>query len=63
MKTKLPVNGNVNPANKKKVENAKQSFKNTKERVSAVVKDTNKTRRKPIKPTTGKIIPVKSCKN
>lgn len=43
-----------NPFNKKEVKNEKKAFKNTSKSVKSVAKDTNKTKRKMIKPTKGK---------
>ena len=43
----------VNPFDKRKVENSKKSFAKTDKSVKPVAKDTNKTRRKIVKPTKG----------
>lgn len=50
-KEKLPVNGNVEPYNKREVKNDKKAMASTKKSVKPVAKDTNKTRRKEVKPT------------
>lgn len=55
MKTKLSINGHVRPSNKKYVENTKKTDAHTEKRVKPVAKDTNKTRRKVVKPTKGQI--------
>lgn len=44
----------VNPYNKRAAKNAKKAFANTKKTVDPVSKDTNKTRRKMVKPTKHK---------
>lgn len=44
----------INPDNKRKVKDDKKSVARTNNTVKPVAKDTNKTRRKRIKPTTGK---------
>ncbi len=43
-----------NPYNKREVKNAKKAFARTEKSVKAVAKDTNKTRRKMVKPTRHK---------
>lgn len=48
MQAKKPV-----PANKREVKNEKKAFANTEKTVKPVAKDTNKTRRKIVKPTKG----------
>jgi hypothetical protein len=50
-KEKRPVNGNVEPYNKRNVANSKKAFASTEKSVKPVAKDTNKTRRKMVKPT------------
>lgn len=44
----------VTPYNKREVSNAKKAFNRTEKSVKPVAKDTNKTRRKMVKPTRGK---------
>ena len=44
----------VNPFDKRKVKNSKKSMAMTEKDVAPVAKDTNKTRRKMVKPTKGK---------
>jgi len=48
MQAKKPV-----PANKREVKNEKKAFARTEKTVKEVAKDTNKTRRKMVKPTKG----------
>ena len=48
MESKKPV-----PANKREVKNEKKAFAKTNKTVKPVAKDTNKTRRKIVKPTKG----------
>jgi len=43
-----------NPFNKREDKNAKKAFAKTKSDVKPVAKDTNKTKRKMVKPTKGK---------
>lgn len=43
-----------NPMNKREDKDAKKAFARTKSIVKPVAKDTNKTRRKMVKPTKGK---------
>ena len=50
-KEKRPVNGNVEPYNDRNVGNSKKAFASTEKSVKPVAKDTNKTRRKMVKPT------------
>ena len=42
-----------NPYNRREVKNETKAFSNTKKSVKDVKKDTNKTRRKMVKPTKG----------
>ena len=44
----------ANPFNKREMKDAKKAFSKTKSDVKPVAKDTNKTRRKMVKPTKGK---------
>ena len=46
----------MNPMNKKPYDNAKKAMSNTKKTVKPVAKDTNKTRRKMVKPTKGQTV-------
>ncbi len=50
-KANLPYAGNVEPYNKAQYGKAKKAMKSTKKGVKSVAKDTNKTRRKVVKPT------------
>jgi hypothetical protein len=45
----------VNPYNKRETEDDAKAFAKTEKSVKAVAKDTNKTRRKRMKPTKGQI--------
>lgn len=49
--SKMPVNGNVEPYQKREVKDDKKAMASTKKSVKTVAKDTNKTRRKEVKPT------------
>lgn len=49
-KKKMPENGNVEPYNMREVANDKRAMASTKKSVKPVAKDTNKTRRKIVKP-------------
>ena len=60
--SKLPVNGNVEPYNKREVKDDKKAMASTNKSVKPVAKDTNKTRRKETKkritgPTVPKVKP------
>lgn len=46
----------LRPYDKEYVKNKKKSYSKTNKTVKPVAKDTNKTRRKMIKPTKGKIV-------
>jgi hypothetical protein len=46
---------NINPYNKREMKNNKKAFKKTANTEEPVAKDTNKTRRKRMKPTKGQI--------
>jgi hypothetical protein len=73
-KEKIPVNGNVNPYDKREVKSAKKAMASTNKSVKPVAKDTNKTRRKETKeriagplsnvkkPRVGSPVPRKSKK-
>lgn len=52
MNKKLPVDGNVTPYNERIVKDAKRATAKTKKTMEPVAKDTNKTRRKMVKPTS-----------
>lgn len=47
----MPEDGNVEPYNKREVKDDKKAMASTKKSVKPVAKDTNKTRRKVVKPT------------
>lgn len=47
--------GKVNPLDKRKVKLSKKSMANSEKGVKAVAKDTNKTRRKMVKPAKGNL--------
>jgi hypothetical protein len=46
----MPENGNVEPYQKREVKDDKRAMASTKKSVKPVAKDTNKTRRKDVKP-------------
>ena len=50
-KPKLPSAGNVQPYNREQYAKANRAMASTEKSVKPVAKDTNKTRRKPVKPT------------
>ena len=50
IKAKYPVNGNVEPYNKREVKDDKKAMASTNKSVKPVAKDTNKTKRKIVKP-------------
>lgn len=50
-KKKIPAMGNVEPYNEREVKDDKRAMASTKKSTKPVAKDTNKTRRKVVKPT------------